>query len=176
MFSCLTAGLRGCALRLDRWFRAALYLVVSALFLSGALWLLTDRLKQLSNGEPWSRMSASLLMLHGAGAMVMLVLVGALMPFHVRVGWRRNRNRMTGVVMLAANAALIVTAFGLYYAGAEPVRNWASAVHTGVGLALPALLAVHIVRGRRRPHAVAVARPSSVDRRSTAPPRELSRP
>ncbi len=139
--------------------------MVSVLFLSGVLWLLTDRLKQLSSGELWSRMSTSLLMLHGAGAMVMLVLFGGLMPFHVRVGWRRKRNRTTGMVMLAANAALVVTAFGLYYAGAEPVRNWASTVHTGVGLALPALLAVHIVRGRRRLHGVGVARSASIDRR-----------
>ncbi len=124
----------------------------------------------------WSRMSASLLMLHGAGAMVMLVLFGGLMPFHVRVGWRRKRNRTTGTVMLAANGALIVTAFGLYYAGAEPVRDWASTVHTGVGLALPVLLALHIVRGRRRAHAVELARSPSLDRRSSTPPPEPGRP
>jgi hypothetical protein len=149
--------------------------VVSFLFLSGALWLLTDRLKQPSSGEMWSRMKTSLLMLHGAGAMVMLVLFGGLMPFHVRVGWRRKRNRTTGTVMLAANVALIVTAFGLYYAGAEPVRDWASTVHTGVGLALPALLALHIVRGRRRAHAVELERPPSIDQRSTARPPQPSR-
>ena len=91
--------------------------MVSVLFVSGALWLLTDRLKHTAAGEMWSRMSASLLMLHGAAAMLMLVLFGSLMPFHVRVGWRRKRNRITGTVMVATNAALIVTAFGLYYAG-----------------------------------------------------------
>jgi cyanate permease len=149
--------------------------VISVLFLSGALWLLTDRLKQLSSGEMWSRMSTSLLMLHGAGAMVMLVLIGGLIPFHVRVGWRRKRNRTTGTVMLAANAALIVTAFGLYYAGAEPVRDWASTVHTGVGLAVPALLTIHIVRGRRRAHAVELERASSLDQQSSAPPPQPSR-
>jgi hypothetical protein len=149
--------------------------VVAVLFLSGALWLLTDRLKPPSSGELWARMSASLLMLHGAGAMVMLVLFGGLMPFHVRVGWRRKRNRTTGTVMLVANVALIVTAFGLYYAGAEPVRDWASTVHTAVGLALPALLTAHIVRGRRRPHGVELERSSSIDQRSTASPPEPSR-
>jgi len=123
----------------------------------------------------WSRMSTSLLMLHGAGAMVMLVLIGGLIPFHVRVGWRRKRNRTTGTVMLAANAALIVTAFGLYYAGAEPVRDWASTVHTGVGLAVPALLTIHIVRGRRRAHAVELERASSLDQQSSAPPPQPSR-
>lgn len=149
--------------------------MVSVLFVSGALWLLTDRLKQTTAGEVWSRLSASLLMLHGAAAMLMLVLFGSLMPFHVRVGWRRRRNRTTGTVMLAANAALIVTAFGLYYAGAERARDWASDLHIGVGFALPALLALHVLRGRRRRHAVELERSPSIDPRSPARPPAASR-
>ncbi len=149
--------------------------MVSVLFLSGAIWLLTDRLKHTAAGEMWSRMGASLLMLHGAAAMLMLVLFGSLMPFHVRVGWRRKRNRTTGIVMLAANAALIATAFGLYYAGAATVRDWASDLHIGIGLALPALLALHVVRGRRRRHSAERERSRGIDQRSavrsTAPSR-----
>ncbi len=149
--------------------------MVSVLFLSGAIWLLTDRLKHTAAGEMWSRMSASLLTLHGAAAMLMLVLFGSLMPFHVRVGWRRQRNRTTGTVMLAANAALIATAFGLYYAGAETVRDWASELHIGVGLALPALLALHVVRGRRRRHRVELERSRGIDQRSAVRPPAPSR-
>ncbi len=149
--------------------------MVSVLFVSGALWLLTDRLKHTAAGEMWSRMSASLLMLHGAAAMLMLVLFGSLMPFHVRVGWRRKRNRTTGSVMLAANAVLIATSFGLYYAGAERVRDWASDLHIGVGLVLPALLALHVARGRRRRHAVTLERSPGIDPRSTARPPATSR-
>ncbi len=106
--------------------------MISVLFVSGALWLLTDRLKHTATGEMWSRMSASLLMLHGAAAMLMLV--------------------------------------RLYYAGAESARDWASDLHIGVGLALPALLALHIVRGRRRRHAVELERSPSIDSRSTVRP------
>ena len=144
--------------------------MVSVLFLSGAIWLLTDRLKHTAAGEMWSRMSASLLMLHGAAAMLMLVLFGSLMPFHVRVGWRRKRNRTTGIVMLVANAVLIATAFGLYYAGAEALRDWASNLHIGVGIALPALLAVHVVRGRRLRHSVELERSHAIDQRSAVRP------
>ena len=144
--------------------------MVSVLFISGVFWLFTDRLKQTPASEMWSRTSASLLMLHGAGAMVMLVLFGGLIPFHVRVGWRRNRNRMTGSLMLGANAALIVTAFGLYYAGAEPVREWASDVHIAVGLALPTLLVWHVVRGRWRRHGVEPERAPRIEERSATRP------
>lgn len=150
--------------------------MVSALFLSGAFWLVADRLKQTSAGEMWSRMSTSLLMLHGAAAMVMLVLFGSLMPFHVRIGWHRKRNRPTGIVMLTANAALIVTAFGLYYAGAEPVRESASTLHTAVGLALPALVTLHVIVGRRRGHRVGLEHSMNVDERATVRPTAPSRP
>jgi cyanate permease len=137
--------------------------------------LLTNRLKDTTAGEMWSRMSASLLMLHGAAAMLMLVLFGSLMPFHVRVGWRRQRNRTTGTVMLAANVALIVTAFGLYYAGAERARDWASDLHIGIGFALPALLTLHVLRGRRRRHAVELEHSPGIDPRSPARPPAASR-
>jgi len=50
--------------------------------------------------------------------------------------------------MLALNAALIATAFGLYYLGSETFRRWASDLHIGVGLSLPILLAVHVLLGR----------------------------
>jgi hypothetical protein len=54
-----------------------------------------------------------------------------------------------GLILLATNAILIATAFGLYYSGSETVRPWISWVHLLVGLALPLLLLFHIVSGRR---------------------------
>ena len=119
------------------------------LFVTGLVWFVVDRLKHPSALEGWSRTNASLLMLHGGAAMLMLVLFGTLLPFHVRVAWRRRQNRTTGTAMLASNAVLIATAFGLYYAGSETFRGWLSDVHTGVGLGLPVLWALHVVRGRR---------------------------
>jgi hypothetical protein len=51
--------------------------------------------------------------------------------------------------MLTFNAALVLTAFGLYYLGSELLRPWASYVHMVVGLALPPLFIAHVVVGRR---------------------------
>jgi uncharacterized protein (TIGR03382 family) len=51
--------------------------------------------------------------------------------------------------MVAVNAVLIVTAFGLYYAGSETLRPWASDLHIAVGIALPLVLLVHVWLGRR---------------------------
>lgn len=141
-------------MQLDPRFRAALYAVVTVLFATGAGWFVEDRLPTRFSAAPWQEMSASLLMLHGGAAMLFLLLLGALFALHVRGAWRSQRNRPTGVIMLACNALLIVTAFGLYYFGSESLRRWTSDLHIAVGLGFPLLLAVHVVLGRRSLRAV----------------------
>ena len=137
------------ALRLESRFRFALYGALALLVLTGAVWLVADQLKDSPEGELWQRVSSTTLMVHGGTAMVALLLLGALYPLHIRLGWRSGRNRLTGPVMVAFNAILIVTAFGLYYSGSDTVRPWMSDVHIILGFALPALLLLHILLGRR---------------------------
>ena len=136
-------------LRLEPRFRGALYAVASALLVTGAAWLLVDRLKPIDLTEMWQRAAASLLMLHGGAAMLMLLLLGALVPMHVAVAWRRGKNRVTGSMMVVSNAMLIATAFALYYSGSESWRHQASLLHIGFGLGLPLLWALHVWRGKR---------------------------
>jgi len=137
------------ALRLDPRFRFALYGVFALLVLTGAVWLVADQLKDAAESELWQRVSASMLMIHGGVAMIALLLIGALFPLHVRLGWRSGRNRITGPAMMAFNAVLILTAFGLYYSGSDAVRPWMSNLHIVVGFALPALFLFHVLLGRR---------------------------
>ena len=136
-------------MRLEPSFRYALYAAFAVLFVTGAGWLLADQLKEAANGEGWQIAAAYLLMIHGGAAMATLLLLGALFPLHIRRGWRARRNRIAGTAMVTCNAALILTAFGLYYFGSETLRPWASGVHIGVGIILPVLLLVHILVGRR---------------------------
>src|SRR5262249_32906713 len=98
--------------------------------------------------EAWGKGTSYVLLLHGAAAMLMLVLLGTLLPFHTVISWRRRENRGMGTVMLAVNAILVVTAFGLYYAGSDTLRRWTSDVHIVVGLSVPLLLAAHVLTGR----------------------------
>jgi hypothetical protein len=48
--------------------------------------------------------------------------------------------------MLAISALLTLTGYLLYYAGAETARDIASYVHLTLGLALPIVLALHLVK------------------------------
>jgi hypothetical protein len=137
------------ALQLDPRFRWALYAAFAALFITGVAWLIADGRKDAASGEAWQAASAYLLMIHGGGAMVLLLLLGALFPVHIRRTWTSRRNRVAGTLMMAFNLLLIVTAFGLYYAGSETLRPWISDVHIAAGLVLPALILIHVVMGRR---------------------------
>jgi hypothetical protein len=137
-------------LRLDWRFRWGLYGVFAALFASGIVWIVADRLKDPGDAEFWQIVGADMLMIHGGIAMVTLLLLGALLPAHIARAWRGRINRGSGAVMIAVNAVLIVTAFGLYYLGSEMLRPWISDVHIAVGFVTPPLIVFHIWFGRRR--------------------------
>jgi len=136
-------------LRLNPSFLGAIYALFTTLFASGAVWLVADALKDGDGGEAWQAVAANLLMIHGGASMVTLVLLGALYPLHMRLGWRANRNRVSGSLMVTINGLLILTAFGLYYSGADVLRTWTGYVHIAVGLAFPILVGIHVLLGRR---------------------------
>jgi hypothetical protein len=136
-------------LRLNPRFRWMIYVVFAVLVLTGAGWLIADQGKDAANAEIWQGVAASLLMLHGGGAMLTLLLLGALVPLHVQRAWRGRKNRVTGVTMVTLNVVLVVTAFGLYYAGSDVVRPWVSDAHIAIGMILPVLFTIHVSLGRR---------------------------
>jgi hypothetical protein len=138
------------ALALDRRFRWCLYAAFAILFVTGAVWLAADQLKDSPSGEFWQATAADLLMVHGGAAMIMLLLLGGLFASHVARAWRARLNRVSGIVMVICNAVLIITAFGLYYLGSDALRPLISDVHIVIGLALPLVLAFHVWLGRRQ--------------------------
>lgn len=137
------------ALQLDPRFRWGLYAAFAILFVTGAVWLLADQLKETVQDEFWQGTAANLLMIHGGTAMVALLMLGALIPVHMDRAWRSRLNRVTGTAMITFNFVLIVTAFGLYYLGSDTLRPWISDVHITAGLVLAPLFLFHIWRGRR---------------------------
>ncbi len=136
------------SIRLKRLQRYFLYAVLALLFLSGVAWAYWNYLAA-SPGDFETNAKTWAMKIHGAAAMVILVLIGMLLTGHVRFAWRARRNRANGSVFLSAFAVLTVTGYGLYYLGGERVRAWTSWIHLAVGLALPILLLIHILLGRR---------------------------
>jgi magnesium-transporting ATPase (P-type) len=136
------------SIRLKRLQRYSLYAVLALLFLTGAAWAYWNYLVA-SPGDFETGAKTWAMKIHGAAAMAVLVLVGMLLSAHVRFAWHARRNRANGSVFLSAFAVLTITGYGLYYAGGERLRTWTSWIHLTVGLALPILLLIHILLGRR---------------------------
>jgi hypothetical protein len=135
-------------LRVSFRFRWMIYATVAALFVTGAGWLIADHFKDTDSGEVWQSAMAGLLMAHGGAAMAMLLLLGALGPLHIERSWRAGKNRVTGGIMAAINACLVLTAFGLYYSSSPDLRTWTSNLHIAFGVASPSLMFAHIAIGR----------------------------
>jgi Na+/H+ antiporter NhaC len=138
-------------IRLRSRLRVTFYVVFALLFISGVAWFILHTWarhpsefgsEELNAFEPW------LLKVHGAAAMVALVLLGVLYPVHIMRGWRAHRNRRSGAGLVAICLSLIVTGYLLYYVGGETSRAVTSLLHLWIGFALPAMIAIHIWRGR----------------------------
>jgi hypothetical protein len=138
-------------LRLSGRHRAWLHSTFAVLFFSGTIWWVLHRWFQIDSGfgpqpHPAQRW---LIPLHGAAAMLALVIVGTLIPLHIKRGWRARLNRPNGILLIGFVLLLTLSGYALYYSGSEILRDNASIAHTALGLFFPAMLLWHILSGRR---------------------------
>jgi hypothetical protein len=98
-------------MRLGFWQRTAVFATTAVVGVTGLLWFV---LHDMIDAEPGDAAHV-LLMLHGISSYAILVVIGSLLPRHVRLGWVRRRNLVTGLtvtVVMTVLAALHVI-FGL---------------------------------------------------------------
>jgi hypothetical protein len=129
-----------------------LYLSLGVLWLSGLFWLYLKYFGQVQGAfgpqsSPWQPVS---MRIHGALAMVFLVLFGTLLTQHVPWGWTQRQQRSSGVSLLVICGVLIVTGWGLYYLVDAGIRHWVSLIHWVVGLLFPAIVALHVILGKSK--------------------------
>ncbi len=130
--------------RLSRPLKATVYLAFGVLVLTGAVLMFPDH---LPTSETWEKFPALSRKIHGGAAMLALLVLGALTA-HVKRGWKAAQNRFSGVALLALNAFLIGTGYGLYYAAEEDFRAWLIRWHGWIGLGTVVLLPAHVLVGR----------------------------
>ncbi|KVH46836.1 hypothetical protein WJ39_16245 [Burkholderia diffusa] len=140
-------------IKLSRRHERSLYGTAGMLTASGGVWLIAHYFFA-SRGEfgdmptpiePW------MLRIHGAAMMGFLIVSGTLLPGHVRRAWEMRRNLGSGLTLATGVVWLILTGYGLYYAGGdEQVRSWISISHWAIGLAAACLLPLHVVLGKSR--------------------------
>jgi hypothetical protein len=143
--------------RLSRPLKGAVYLGFGLLLVTGAALMFPGVLPQ---SESWEKLPTLSRQIHGGAAMLALLVLGALTA-HVKRGWRAARNRLSGVLLLALNAFLVGTGYGLYYAADEDFRAWLIRWHGWIGLGTLLLLPAHVIIGRlimRRLHELKLQR------------------
>ncbi|HET9379083.1 MAG TPA: hypothetical protein VFO40_29190 [Chthoniobacterales bacterium] len=113
-------------LRLNPGTEFFVYLIFGLLLVTGVIWMWAQ-----TNLDEGNRLSSLMLKLHGAAAMGALILLGGLIN-HVRKGWKARKNRGSGIMLLLVVLFLVVTGYGLYYAGDEQLRSFISHWHTSV--------------------------------------------
>jgi len=152
-------------MRLGFWQRTAVFVATAVVGVSGLLWLI---LHDMIDGESGDATHV-LLILHGVSSYAILVVIGSLLPRHVRSGWVRRRNMVTGLTVTVVMAVLAATGLGLYYGGEDlhaPVK-W---LHVVFGLGCFALFPVHAFIAARSQR----SSESATADQGAAPPPELA--
>ena len=134
--------------RLEPSHRRLFYFIFAMLWLSGALWLISEWLKPADLGPVRTPLQTLSMKIHGAGMLGYLAMLGTLWT-HVRRGFALRVNRLSGTIMIAVNAALIFSGWILYYVTSDAWREWSSLLHWSMGLAAILLLSGHVLLGRR---------------------------
>ncbi len=133
-------------------FYTLLMLTVTALFVTGCLLLPTTLNLKLEWDVPWrlsSEQHIGMAAAHATLSLLMVAIIGALWSIHIRAGWKRRRNYQTGLCLLMIMVLLGISAIGIYYLGDEQASMLSSVAHMLIGLAIPFLLGIHVVIGRR---------------------------
>jgi len=133
---------------MPRWQRRLLFVCLALLVTTGGVWLSVHHLgwPAVARAEmeglpsPWEHW---LMQLHGAGVFVMLFLAGRVSAIHVKRGWRLERHRITGVMLVAALALLALSGYALFYLVSDDGRDALGLAHATIGLLCAGVLIGH---------------------------------
>ena len=136
--------------RLPAWQRRVVYASFAVLALTGLGWLGVHFLvAQSDDGLAHSAAKLWAIRAHADAALCTLVMVGSLMPHHMRAAWHMRKNRASGALVAGVMLLLALTGYAISYAPEGLVRQWSAWSHWAVGAAVPLLLLAHVLLGHR---------------------------
>jgi hypothetical protein len=74
---------------------------------------------------------------------------GMIWSAHIVPGWHARRRRWSGGTAFAVLAALVASGYLIYYVTDDTWHERIALVHWIVGLGLPLVVVLHVMRGRR---------------------------
>jgi hypothetical protein len=137
--------------RLPHLLRRSIYALTGVLVLSGLAWLgVVYLLAAPGEDTPAPHpLAGPLLAAHGMAAYAALAACALVGHGHIRTGWRLTLLRSAGLCLCLTLLGLVLTGLGFYYVANEAAIPWLRWTHVAGGIALPCVLALHIVRGRQ---------------------------
>jgi hypothetical protein len=130
--------------RLPRWQRLALYVIGSGVAASGLVWFgLQQRPDSEDIFSAWLPIERTTGVIHGATSLAMLIVIGSMLPVHVRSGWRSKVNFISGTSLLTALSILSLSGAALYYVANEQLRLATTWIHEIVGAASVVVCLLH---------------------------------
>ena len=134
------------------WFPRLLFLTMAAVFLSGCLLIPSALFFRLEWDLPWKLGGGPRNLvgaIHVAVGLFITALLGAVWSIHIRHNWKLGLNQRSGLSVVIVLILLGLTGIGSMYLGGERTAPLNSVAHILIGLAAPALLTLHVIRGRR---------------------------
>jgi hypothetical protein len=132
--------------------RAAVYLVIGGLWLTGCAWLFLDLAvaKRGPFGATPHPLEPPLLLIHGIASVLSLYLLGWISARHVLRFWPGGLRRVSGAALAALLALLAVSGFALFFVSDDDWQRAAAWAHEVLGVAVTVFAAQHwFFRGRR---------------------------
>jgi hypothetical protein len=139
--------------KLRLWHYGLLAASLLALWGTGLAWVWLHYFGEIEGefGPEPNPLNPFLLSLHGFFLLPALLAMGGLMAVHIGMGWRYRHKRNSGIAQTALYLTLILTGYGLYYAGDDLLRENLSLAHWTIGAAAPVIFIWHLIVRLNRP-------------------------
>jgi hypothetical protein len=141
--------------------RAAIYMVIGGLWVTGILWLLLDEFFAQSGPfgptpNPWE---PAVLLIHGVVAIAAMYVLGWVSVRHVIRWWQGGLRRASGATLSTCLVLLVVTGFALFFVSEDRWQHAAALSHDVFGLIVTVFGIQHWFFARRRDMRSADSRP-----------------
>jgi hypothetical protein len=137
--------------RMPRGQRAAIYLIVGVLWVSGCAWLCLDQFAMQRGpfGNAPHPLEPPMLLIHGVASVASLYLFGWIGARHALRWWAGGLRRISGGMLAAILALLILSGFALFFLSSDAWQRYAAAAHDVLGVAVTLFALQHWFFGRR---------------------------
>jgi uncharacterized membrane protein len=134
------------------WFLTLLVSAIAMLLATGLLLAPGTLLFKADIELAWRLPSAYRILVtstHAALGFLLMLLVGSIWSIHMRSGWRRQKQRLSGLLLAILFLILFLTPVAIYYAGEESIGTIAAFLHLIIGILIVFPFAWHWIRGHQ---------------------------